>query len=72
MLRLQLELSRPHPRTKTRGLSLRSVQRVTPEDRQMVLERTGHKLMETKESKQYSTVVEAGDCRVRMSYVLLY
>jgi len=44
-LRLLLELSRPHPRTRPRGLSSESVQRAPPEGRQVALERPADNLV---------------------------
>jgi len=59
MPKVLLELLRPHPRTRPRGLSLESVQRVPPEGGQVALERPAHNLLVVaKESKHYSAAVE--------------
>jgi len=57
--RLLLELSRPHPRAKPRGLSLESGQQAPPLGGQMTVEGPQHKvLMVTKENKYYAAAVE--------------
>ena len=58
-LKLLLELSRPRPRARPRGLSLESAQWAPPLDGQVTVERPEHKVrIVTKENKYYSTAVE--------------
>jgi len=61
---LMLRVSRPHPRTRSRGLSPESVQSAPPDDSQVALERPAHNLlMVAEESQCYPAAVEGpSDC----------